>query len=264
VAITGVLPKTNLALSASVAFIAAPGTDQPLTTVAVRVQRPASAADGTGAPGARAAEMTIAAFGRRGQPVATARQSVDLARPSAAAGVTRYDVVTHLALKPGHYDLRIAATDTASQETGSVHTTIDVPNVPDDRLSLSDIVLTRGATTTGLADAALAAVLPVMPTPERAFTPDRRVTMFLRVHQPAKGPLLPVPLVIRVIDASDRVVVETSATLEATQFSATRTSDYQLDLPVSELGAGEYLLRITAGGPRDPLQRDLRFSVGTR
>jgi hypothetical protein len=107
----------------------------------------------------------------------------------------------------------------------------------------------------------LADVLPIVPTAGRSFTPSARVTAFLRVYQGGKGAVLPVQIRVRIVDASSRNVVDDASTLEPARFQSGRFADYSLDLPLSRLGAGDYLLTVEATAQKNSARRDVRFQV---
>ena len=259
-AVTGVLPRTELSLGASVASFVA-NKDESLVTVAIHVQRPMDIRDSRAVPGSRRAEIALAAFNRLGESVAVVKQTAELTGPASGIGTLRYEVLTHLTLKPGHYDLRVAATDATTGDTGSVHTTIDVPDLSDGRLAISDLVLTQAAEMPGAVPDELAALLPVMPTTKRAFAANEHPAVFVRAYQGGKDPLLALPLTVRILDTSNRPVLERTVTIGADRFGATRSADHLFELPLASLAKGEYLLSMSATLDRRTVRRDLRFNV---
>ena len=258
-AILGVLPETQLRLGVSVASFAG-DEDHSLTTIAVNVQRRAAASDTIAAPGTRRTDVVVGVFDRRGNPVASANQVVNLVGPASTAMI-RYETISHLALKPGHYDLRVGATDTLTQATGSVHTTIDVPDLSGNGLHVSDLVLSQPTEATSPLDDDLVLVLPLVPTSTRTFSQTDTPSAFVRVYQGGRSDLGAVAIELRILDVTNRTAVESRATLDAARFGTSRSADYQLELPVGQLSPGEYLLTFSATLGGDTSGRSLRFRV---
>jgi hypothetical protein len=82
------------------------------------------------------------------------------------------------------------------------------------------------------------------------------------VYQGGKDVALPAMLATRITDAKTQTAFEQRTPLFADRSSTTRSADYLLDLPLADLGSGQYLLTIeaTCGGKETP-RRDVRFSV---
>ena len=258
-AILGVLPETQLRLGVSVASFAE-DDDHSLTTVTIRAERPAVASDATAAPSTRRTNVLVGAFDRHGNSVASAQQAVDLVGQTSTRTI-RYETVSHLTLKPGHYDLRVAATDSMTQQTGSVHTTIDVPDLSGGGLHVSDLVLSQPTEATSPLEGRLREVLPIVPTPARTFSRTDTPSAFVRVYQGGRSALAAIPIELRILDVTDRMVIESKTTLTASRFDAGRSADYQFDLPLAGLAPGEYLLKVSAASGDDTRARSLRFRV---
>jgi len=52
-----------------------------------------------------------------------------------------------------------------------------------------------------------------------------------------------------------------ATTLEPARFQSGRFADYSIDLPLSRLGAGDYLLTVEATAQKNSARRDVRFQV---
>ena len=88
------------------------------------------------------------------------------------------------------------------------------------------------------------------------------MTAFVRVYQSEHDASVPVTLSRRIIDASNRSVMESSDRLFEQGNSAKHSADYQFELPLASLTAGQYLLTIEATRKeRQTAHRDVVFSV---
>ncbi len=118
-------------------------------------------------------------------------------------------------------------------------------------------------TTPGSPPAALADILPVVPTTQRVFGTGERVTAFLRVYQGGKAVLAPMTLAVRVVNGQDQAVVDRRDAIEAAGFdAATRARDYRFDLPLASLAPGDYLLTVEAAlDAKRSATRTARFTI---
>ena len=53
--------------------------------------------------------------------------------PSSVPGQLRYEAVSTLTLQPGTYEIRVAARHEHANDTGSIHTYVDVPDFDKER-----------------------------------------------------------------------------------------------------------------------------------
>lgn len=256
-ALDGILPRRDLPLSVSVAPFATPGATESAVAIVlgVRQQIPPG-----GAQRNWSVKVLAAAFDRNGRAIQSETQTVGVTRHPDAAGSMPYEVVSRLALKPGRYEVRVALDDAASGHA-SVYTYVDVPDFSRQPLSLSGVVLASSPAILSTSKEALANLLPVVPTARRHFARTDRVTAFLRVYQEAGKPVQPVDVTVRVVDASDRVLMNVVAPLAADRFAGKRGADYRVDLPTERLGNGEYLFVIEATQGQHTARRGVRFSV---
>ena len=178
-----------------------------------------------------------------------------------ASGAPFSETALRLNLPPGRYEVRTAIRNTADNRTGSVYTSVTVPNFNRESLSLSGLVvecLPGGA-------AALGDLVPVVPpvrmTTIRQFSANQRVAAIARVYQHRAKTLAPVRVSARIVDGQDRQAFTAETTLEPSAFNAERQADYRLDLPLDRLPDGEYLLTLDAGTGSTSARRTLRFTV---
>jgi VWFA-related protein len=182
--------------------------------------------------------------------------TIDIAR---GTGDEPTEVALRLALRPGRYNIRLAAERTSDDTAGSVHATVVVPDFARERLSLSGVAIGRGEGRRIVGRAELGELLPFAPTAGRTFDRTDRVGALLRVHQRA-GRLQPVTLDTEILDASGSAVVTHTRTLEPSAFDD-GAAEHRYELPLATLEPGDYLLRFLAVAGDARAQRDVRFSV---
>ena len=106
----------------------------------------------------------------------------------------------------------------------------------------------------------IAGVLPFAPTTRRTFAADR-VTSFVRVYQGGDAAADPVSLVLRIVDAADRAVVEDRHAIDAAVFAPARSADIRWNVPLGRLTPGSYLYVIEAARGTRIAKRSARFEV---
>jgi hypothetical protein len=101
-------------------------------------------------------------------------------------------------------------------------------------------------------------VLPVTPTTHRTFSVADHVSVLARIYQGGRKPLEPVTVEVRVVNATNRVMMSRTETVPSS--APGRTVDYTIDLPVSTLPLDDYLVTVTARTTAGTSAQTLRFS----
>jgi hypothetical protein len=212
-------------------------------------------------PRATTVNVLVGAFDRRGEAMGTVRQTVSLTPRRAFSGTFEYEVISHMNLRPGRYEVRAAVEDTGLGRSGSVYTYVDVPNYRTEAIEMSGILLEAQPARVSAPAAALADLVSFVPTARRAFLRSDRATTFVRVYQGLSRALTPGYVVAQILDANDVPVFSQESRILPEQFGAGRALDYYVDLPIGRLPAGEYLLSIEARTGTNTSRRDARFRI---
>ena len=170
------------------------------------------------------------------------------------------DVPTRLDPCAGRYEVRVAINSPVTGRTGSAYITAIVPDFSKEPLTLSGVVIARG---TGSAAPAgpLASVLPIAMTTTREFARSDAAVAFVRIYQGGNAAPIPVQVAVRLVNDSDRTVLDRTSTLAPAAFAAARSADYRLDLPLADLEPGRYLLTIEANAGKLSARRDVRLAI---
>jgi VWFA-related protein len=257
--ILGLLPKRdNVTVSANITTLANSDTRVPIVAVALNVQHAGGVPTGL-APPAEQVDVVTNVLTLNGGVVGEFKQTLAI-RPRSGADGTGYELVQRLPIKPGQYEIRTGIYNETRRQTGSVYAFVEVPNFANRTFAMSDILVYSPASRVAGAET-IADIAAAPPTARRAFsrseTPGVVVRMFL-----GKGvAAVPVAIATRVVDAANRRVLGEEITLPAADFSRLGVADYKVDLPLSSLEPGQYLLTIDARGPLGNAQKQLRFSV---
>lgn len=256
-AIGGLLPSTGLNLRATAAAFPTSAREAAVL-VALGVRAPE---DDHAIAGTEHVEIVAGAFDPHGTRIASAAQRMEVTMPPEAAG-RRYHAVLRLDLKPGAYELRIAAEHRTTRRVGSLSAYIDVPDSRKAAVSLSDIVLQGDANLLATPPRVFDTLVRGAPTPNRQFSQTAHITAFARVYQNVRDDK-PREVILRasIVDAAGRTAVRQPLTLEPAAFDEGHTAEWHLDLPLPSLVAGDYLLTLEAAIGNNDTRRQLRFTV---
>ena len=257
--LTGMMTPAALPLRAAVvpvARTAGPGSRQVDVAVVLTVRLPA-------VRGALAETVTLVrtlydAEGRAGPPTP---EKIQLTLTGTTGDELRYDLYQRLTLQPGRYSIRLNATSSAIDRSGSVYADIEVPDFTRPALSASAIILGTKPAESDRKNV-LAAVVPIVPTSARDFAANDAPLAFVRLFQGGEAAIGPVTVKTQILDASDVKVFEGSETIAAETFDASRSAPFEVTLPIAPLAHGPYLLSITATLPGGAsARRDLVFRM---
>ena len=260
----GLLPARGLPMDITAAPFRGPnGT--PIVLVTTGIKASAAKVERTKAdalaPELEPIEILTSAF-RDGETNAEwQRQRMSAAIPDGVPGQLRYESVSTLTLPPGTYEIRVAARHEHANDTGSVHTYVDVPDFDGQTVTLSGAVLLDRRAPTVTPPEALAGLLDTPPTTRREFTGGDQITALVRIYQRAGQQPTAVNLFFHVFDEALKEVGATETLVEAAEFARAGAADARFLVPLETLRPGAYVLRIgiTEGGPA--LRRDVRFTL---
>ena len=250
------LPRTDLSMGVSVIPFAAPGSGTPSVAWLVGVDLPASA-------GARseALDVEMRALDVEGRVHATTRREARFTiRPNAPAAV---QILSRTEIRPGRYQVRVAARAAGLDVDGSVFSDVEVPDYSRQRLSMSGVLLggSEPDVPTVPRDVIADLTTSLVPTLRREFRSDERITASVRIYQGGTRPLAPVRVIARLVRPDDTTAVESIEVLDAARFEASRSAEYVFPLPLAPLAPGAYRLAIEAQLERTTARRDVVFAV---
>lgn len=243
-ALTGLLPSAARPLAVAASTFAGPDPAKADVRLAIDVAAFLHAG-GAAVPLA----IEVLATDPAGRALARGRQTSTVTGTSATGEVA---IASHLQLPPGEYNLRVAVSDTSTNQVASVFADVSVPRFDRAPLSMSGLVVEASGDPSRE---------PVVTT-RRAFGRGEQVQARLQIYQGTTrtDPLRAGTLRIRMLDARGTVVHDESLPFTAATFTD-RRADCAVALPVAGLAAGEYLLQLDATAGADTASQALRFSV---
>jgi len=263
-AISGIVPRVEVPMQVTAAPFAVAGKRAAAVAVAIGIRAPVPSGSERAVDNV---DVQVSAYDPGGSRRGAERLKGRVVLRPVAGGVAAYEVISRVDLNPGRYQLRVAATSSLSGKSGSVFYDIDVPDFTKDGVSMSGVVLSVDPRVPTAPKDGLPDLLPIVPTTIREFSARDRVTAFLRVYQGGNEPLVPVRLALRIVDSRGATAFNDTLSFGPDRFSANRTADWRIDVPISLLEPGPHLLTIeaTPGDSRDATKpaprREIPFTV---
>jgi VWFA-related protein len=253
-ALAGPLPRGDIRITLAAVPLAVNGRREQLLALTLGLPTPAAGA----APIQYG--LNVVVYDGEGRREILTQQLTMATTPRRTDDDALSEVAIPLALRPGRYAVRVAAQPVGSESTGSVFTTVVVPDFAREPLSLSGLAVGRAEGRPVGGRDALSDVLPFAPTTVRTFTTTDRVGALLRIHQGGRTPV-DVTITSEILDVADAVAMTATRTIPSAQFQPGVGVDHKYELPLRQLAAGEYLLRVTVVAGKQTAHRDVRFTV---
>ena len=257
-ALASVVPARDVAMQVTAAPFAVPGKRDSTMALVLAVREPAPP------PGESRLKtnvgLVVGAYGPDGRRIRSQQLNATVLLRAESGPTLQYEVLSEMRLRPGRYQLRFAADSSLYGKRGSVYCDVDVPDFSKGEPTASGLVLSAIPNVAVAPRDAFAKLIPVVPTSRRNFWRTDRVNAFLRFYQDDKKATA-VKVTARIVDSADRTVFDTSDVIEGGRFATTRGADYQLELPITQLEPGSYLLAIEANAGQISIRRNVRFVI---
>lgn len=207
-----------------------------------------------------------------GKVAASSREDVQLRlQPRTRAAVERggFRVILPVEVKPGRYQVRVAARTANGAQQGSVFADLIVPDYFKGPLTWSGIALTSASQVrvpTRPGDPELAKAFPLMPAAARAFAQGDTLAFYAEAYDDGGGARRTVDLGAVVRDDTGRVVFSTAEERSSAELGGGRGGyGFRVEIPLAGIAPGAYVLTLTAtprGSREAPATRDIPFTIG--
>lgn len=244
------LPVSQLPLRVSVAAFAQPGRREAALAVVAGVH------PGGTEQSAQRLDFVAAAFDRDWKKRAEHRQTLEVT-PKMQGGA-QFETLARLGLTPGRYEVRVAVE--SGGRVGAVLTSIDVPDFAKKELTLSGLLIGRNPSGALANQRLLADLVPMTPTTVRQFARTDNVQAFVRIYHPAHKTQGSDVVLWRIVNSHDTTVFEYKVDLNENLVAHHGVADSHIQIPLSQLQSGDYLLSVEATGSRK-VRQDVKFRV---
>jgi hypothetical protein len=249
-AIKSVQPLAGLPTSLFAGYADAPGIG-PYITTSMEIDGDAlSFTQAEGSKPVATIELGGIVFNDQGKPVTSFQNQLRVNPPAEAAARKRGVVYTYQAkLKPGLYQVRVAARDSKSGRTGSATQWIEIPDLGTHRLSLSSVVIGEHAPAApdetkkeqGNSDDVFFSV-------SRRFTRNSRLRFLMNIYNAARskeGEQTPdVALQVQILRDNQPVLTTALSKVATTGVQDLTRLPYAAEIPLDSMPAGRYLLQV--------------------
>src|SRR5688572_6064866 len=232
--------RTNLSTKLSVSFVDVPGSG-PVLTAATQMSTESL---GYGADGKQPAAIDLAGvvINDQGKQAGSFKTRLNVNPLSATAAVKDPSVVySHkIPLKPGIYQIRVAARDEKSGNVGSSAQWIEIPDLSSKKLTLSTLLL--GGHT---AAAQQKGGDQVQFSVDRRFTRESQMTFFTIVYNATVGNAPKLDALIEIQRGGQRVVASPVLPVVVEGNSDLARIPYGANVGLKTLAPGRYVLKVT-------------------
>jgi len=179
-----------------------------------------------------------------------------------------FRVLRRLTVPPGRYQIRVAAKESKGNEVGTVTQTLDVPDFSKGALQMSGVVVTAKSalsTPTANPDPQLKDVLPGAPTATRDFPRGDILAIFAEVYDNQPTPPHRVSIASSILTDDGRELFAAADERSSDDLQGKKGGyGYTRAVPLGDLPAGRYVLRVTAHsllGTNTTVARDVEFRI---
>ena len=235
-ALKALYPRHGLPTSVSAGYTDTPATEAQLTvSVEVDAQALGFKSDGSGEP--TDVDIAGAVVNDEGKAVSEFAQNLTVAPLQATSARRRVVYNAQLQLKPGLYQVRVAARDRRTGRSGSAMQWLDVPDIKKGGLALSSLFV--GEASDGASQLSICA--------DRRFARTSRLGFFLYVYNAARASASPdVALQVQIFRDDQPVVTKPLFKIATAGMTDLARLPYGEDLSLNTLPAGRYVLQVTA------------------
>jgi VWFA-related protein len=266
-ALAGLWPATDIRLSIGTAPVAVPGVRGGAVAVLMNVEQDLSPDGPLGnldaafftRPHSTKVSVLTGAFDANGKSYGFDQLTADVEPRATGDRTFSYDIASRLELKPGRYEIRAAVQDSTLRQTASAYTYVTVPDFARETVSLSGVFL-QVDDGRRMAGAPLGDLTAGQPTTRRTFGRDEHVVAFVESYQGQARESGPGYLTTEIYDDTDQRVYQQELRIVPSR-PEQRTASFGVELPLSRLAPGPYLLSMQVRQGNASARRDIRFTV---
>jgi VWFA-related protein len=179
-----------------------------------------------------------------------------------------FRIISTIDLPPGRYQIRLAAREGNTRRAGSLNYDVDVPDFTKERLSMSGLALTSGASSlvpTARPKDPLAKLLPGPMSTHRDFVQGDEIALFAEVYEAGGGPAHKVQINLTMKAEGGQTVYQTREERDSSELAGSSGGyGFTTRIPLRDIAPGLYVLRVEAQsqvGDRPTVARETIVTV---
>ncbi|MBD0371356.1 MAG: VWA domain-containing protein [Pyrinomonadaceae bacterium] len=251
-AINSLFPKREIPTRLALSYIDAPPGGSTLVA-SMKVETDALKFEQQGGKTAAAVEIAGTIYDSQGKAVDSFKQRLTVTPPSSDTGGKAPDIIyNHRAtLKPGLYQVRVAALDRASGQTGSATEWLEIPDISKQGLYMSSLIVgeRKSSATQQPEEKANSLVEGVPVSVDHSFERSSNLRFLVYIYNASRGinsnAQPQVELQVQILRDNKPVATAPPRKLSADPQDLTRLA-YASEIPLQEISPGQYTLQVTA------------------
>jgi VWFA-related protein len=252
-AINSLFPKQELPTRLALSYMETPGSGSTLVA-SMKVETDALKFEQQGGKSAAVVDIVGTVFDAKGKALDSFSHRLTVTPPSSAGDAKPPDIIYNYrtTLKPGLYQMRVAARDRASGQTGSAAEWVEIPDLSKQGFSMSSLIVGErkpGAPEEDKKSDTL--VEGVAVSVDRRFERASNLRYLVYIYNAARADAAAanaqpdITLQVQIF-RDDRLVVAMPLRQLSTESQDPTHLAYAAEIPLQELKAGRYVLQITA------------------
>lgn len=251
-AINAVFPKRELPTRLALSYMDTP-VDGSALVASMKIESDALRFEQQGTKTAAVVDITGTVFDSHGKALDSFRQRLTVTPPAPDGGAKTPDIIYNYrsTLKPGLYQVRVAALDRKSGLTGSAVEWVLIPDLSKQVLSMSSLMVGERKTGAAGEDKKSDALIEGVPVSvDHRFERSSNLRFLVYIYNAARAAAAAnnqpdVALQIKIFRDRQSVVTMPLRKLSAESQDPTHLA-YAAEIPLQEMRAGQYVLQVTA------------------
>ena len=251
-AINSLFPKRELPTRLALSYMDTPAEGSALVA-SMKVEADALKFEQQGGKIAAAVEIAGTVFDAQGKALDSFRQRLTVTPASAASGARTPDIIYNYrtTLKPGLYQVRVAALDRASGQTGSVAEWVEIPDLSKQRLAMSSLIVGERKPSAADAEQKVDALVEGVPVSvDHRFERSSNLRFLVYIYNAARAIAAAnvqpdVALQVQIFRDGQPVIIMPQRKLSTESQDPTHLA-YAAEISLQEMRAGQYVLQVTA------------------
>jgi hypothetical protein len=269
-AINAVFPKQELTTRLALSYMNTPAEGSALVA-SMKIEADALKFAQQGGQTAAIVDIAGTVFDSQGKALDSFRQRLTVTPPaSPASGAKPPDIIYNhrTTLKPGLYQVRVAALDRASGQTGSVAEWVVIPDLSKQGLAMSSLIVGERKARAGDEEKKVDALVEGVPVSvDHRFERSSSLRFLVYIYNAARAATAAnaqpdVALQIQILRDDKPVIIIPQRKLSTESQDPTHLA-YAAEIPLQEMSAGRYVLQVTATDriARASASQRVRFEV---
>jgi VWFA-related protein len=248
-AINSLFPKRELPTRLALSYMDTPAEGSAIVA-SMKIESDALKFEQQGEKSTAVVDIAGTVFDAQGKTMDSFRQRLTITPASSAGGAKTQDIIYNYraTLKPGLYQVRVAALDRASGQTGSAAEWVEIPDLSKHGLSMSSLIVGERKPSAAEGEKKSDALVEGVPVSvDHRFERSSNLRFLVYIYNAARAAAAnaqpDIALQVQIFRDNQSVVIMPLRNLSTESQDPTHLA-YAAEIPLQEMGAGQYVLQV--------------------